>query len=270
MKPQGLAPEAPMVHLISNQPGQPLSGIAVYRRDDGRPLGEDDLQLGNLLAPHFARAFAIHNRVGEIQRGREALTEVIDRLPLGVILLDSRRQPVITNRSASQILARQDGFRIDLSGPCAADARENTALRKLVASAVVIGAQEGSGPANVLSISRPSGERAYPVLVAPLLEPPTGGSDRDAVAALFIADTDASNISMTEVLQGLYSLTQAEAELVGLLAQGLSLEEAARQRSVTMNTVRSQLKQVFSKTDTKRQGQLVRLVLSGVAPIQDE
>ena len=75
---------------------------------------------------------------------------------------------------------------------------------------------------------------------------------------------------MTEVLQGLYSLTQAEAELVGLLAQGLSLEEAARQRSVTMNTVRSQLKQVFSKTDTKRQGQLVRLVLSGVAPIQDE
>jgi DNA-binding CsgD family transcriptional regulator len=37
-----------------------------------------------------------------------------------------------------------------------------------------------------------------------------------------------------------------------------------------LNTVRSQLKQVFAKTDTNRQGQLMRLVLTGVAGIQDE
>jgi DNA-binding CsgD family transcriptional regulator len=36
-----------------------------------------------------------------------------------------------------------------------------------------------------------------------------------------------------------------------------------------MNTVRSQLKQVFAKTDTKRQGELVRLVLTGVSSLQD-
>jgi DNA-binding CsgD family transcriptional regulator/PAS domain-containing protein len=270
MKPQELAPESPMIHLICNEPGRPLSGLAIYRREGGRCLGEEDLRLGNLLVPHLARAFEIHNRVGEIQRGREALTEVVDRLPLGVILIDSRHQPVITNRAARQILAREDGFRIDRCGPHAANAREDTVLRQMVADAVAVGAGQGSGPAKVLSISRPSGERAHPVMVAPLLEPPTGGTDRDAVAALFIADTDDSDISMTEVLQGLYSLTRAEAELVGLLVQGLSLEEAAQQRGVTMNTVRSQLKQVFSKTDTKRQGQLVRLVLSSVAPIQDE
>ena len=42
-----------------------------------------------------------------------------------------------------------------------------------------------------------------------------------------------------------------------LIAEGNSLEEVAEQRGVTMNTVRSQLKQVFSKTDTSRQGELV-------------
>jgi len=73
-----------------------------------------------------------------------------------------------------------------------------------------------------------------------------------------------------EILQGLYDLTPAEAEILRLLAEGRSLEEVAQQRGITMNTVRSQLKQVFAKTDTRRQGELVRLVLTGVASLGDE
>ena len=61
----------------------------------------------------------------------------------------------------------------------------------------------------------------------------------------------------------------AEADLVRLLAAGHPLEAAAELRGVTMNTVRSQLKQVFAKTDTKRQAELVRLVLTGVCTIRD-
>ena len=71
------------------------------------------------------------------------------------------------------------------------------------------------------------------------------------------------------MLETLYQLTHAEAELVRLIAEGNSLEEVAAQRGVTMNTVRSQLKQVFSKTDTSRQGELVHLVLTGIASIRD-
>ena len=67
----------------------------------------------------------------------------------------------------------------------------------------------------------------------------------------------------------LYGLTQAEVKLVELLCDGWSLEEAATQRGVTMNTARSQLKQIFFKTGTGRQSELVRLVLSGIAPIRD-
>jgi DNA-binding CsgD family transcriptional regulator len=52
-----------------------------------------------------------------------------------------------------------------------------------------------------------------------------------------------------------------------MLSEGRSLEQVAAARGVTMNTVRSQLKQVFSKTDTKRQGELVRLVLTGVTGV---
>jgi len=60
---------------------------------------------------------------------------------------------------------------------------------------------------------------------------------------------------------------ERHAQLVELLCQGSSLDEAAVARGVTMNTARSQLKQVFAKTHTSRQSELVRLVMSGVASI---
>ena len=66
------------------------------------------------------------------------------------------------------------------------------------------------------------------------------------------------------------SRVTAAAALVQLLLMGHSLEEAADVRGVTMNTARSQLKHVFAKTDTKRQGELVRLIITGVAPLSEE
>jgi DNA-binding CsgD family transcriptional regulator len=72
------------------------------------------------------------------------------------------------------------------------------------------------------------------------------------------------------VLQHLYRLTRAEADLVRLISAGQSLEQVAEARGVTMNTVRSQLKQVFCKTDTSRQGELVHLVLTGIAAMRTD
>ena len=269
MKPQGLAPEAPIVHVIFNEPDRPISGISIWRREGGRPFTSEDLALGNQLAPHLIRAFDIHRRFGEIRNERGALTEVIDRLPVGVVLIDALRRPVVVNRSAEQIAARCDGFTLGDAGPHATDARENRVLRQHLNQAIAIGASVGRGPSHVMSISRPSGWRAYPVIIAPLLAPPTGRSGGDAVAAVFIDDPGASQITTVEFLRTLYALTHAEAEIVALLARGRTLEEAAVERGVTLNTVRSQLKRIFTKTDTHRQGQLMRLVLTGVGGIQD-
>ena len=57
--------------------------------------------------------------------------------------------------------------------------------------------------------------------------------------------------------------------LVRLIAQGMSLEEAARARGVSMNTARSHLKHAFAKTGTARQSELLRLVITGVGAIGD-
>jgi DNA-binding CsgD family transcriptional regulator len=270
MKPQCLALEPPLCHLIATVQARPLAGMVIYRREGCRTLGPADFELLDLLVPHLARAYLIHCRFGAARHERQALREVMDRLPSGVILLDKDSRAVLTNRSADQILALEDGIRLDRGRPRLALPQQDRAFQLLVAEAVQTSAQRGHSYGRTLSVVRPSGRRSFAIMVGPLLAPPPGTNLGEAVAILFVADPEGSQISTTEVLEGLYDLTPAEAELLRLLAEGHSLEEVADRRGVTINTARSQLKQVFAKTDTRRQGELVRLVLTGVASLGDD
>lgn len=60
-------------------------------------------------------------------------------------------------------------------------------------------------------------------------------------------------------LENLYRLTRAEADLTLRLAKGESLEVIAISRGVKLETVRSQLRTIYKKTGTHRQGELVSL-----------
>jgi len=270
MEPQGLALESPLVHVIASVESRPLAGVVIYRREGCRPFGPADFELLALLVPHLARGYRIHCGLGDARHEQDALREVLDRFPAGVILLDKDSRAVLSNRSADHILALADGIRLDRGRPRLEDARQDREFQRLLDEVVQVRAVRGRSYGKTMSVLRPSGRRSFASTLMPLLAPPPGTNPREAVAIFFVADPEGSQISTASVLEGLYDLTPAEAELLRLLAEGHSLEEVAQKRGVTMNTARSQLKQVFAKTETRRQGELVRLVLTGVASIGDD
>lgn len=273
MAGQGFAPRGPLCHTIAVRDGRVFALIALYGRSGERALGDADLRLCNLLVPHLKQAYEIHAHCSGVEHERLALGEVMDRLLPGVILLDARRQPVLVSRSARRILDQSDGFWFDAGGPRVVSQSETATLRQYTADAVAVGSESGplqpavGGAGGLMVVSRPSGRRGYTVHVAPLLAAPPESRAGDAVAYIMISDLDDTDVSPAEVLQSLYSLTPAESELVRLLVQGRSLEQAAAARGVSLNTVRTQLKHIFSKTDTKRQGELVQMVLAGINPL---
>ncbi len=63
-------------------------------------------------------------------------------------------------------------------------------------------------------------------------------------------------------LQGLFDLTPAEARIANGLLDGKTLGQIAVDRNISVQTVRTQLKSVLSKTRTSRQVDLVRLLAS--------
>lgn len=85
------------------------------------------------------------------------------------------------------------------------------------------------------------------------------GSSRLVVIEVATGNSTVSTTDLRE-LGAAFSLTSAETSILALLGQGLSLIEIARRRSVGVETVRHQCKRLLSKTRSRRQSDLVKLV----------
>jgi DNA-binding CsgD family transcriptional regulator len=105
----------------------------------------------------------------------------------------------------------------------------------------------------------PSGQRLQ-VRVVPAPDEQPLGVVGERLALTFLSQGSAPRDA--QHLQQMFDLTSAEAELVKLLAQGMSLQACADARAVSISTARAQLSAVFSKTGTSSQAQLLSVVLA--------
>jgi len=85
-----------------------------------------------------------------------------------------------------------------------------------------------------------------------------------ATVIIFLFDPDASTPPAVTTLMTLYQLTPAEARLLRALVAGDRMSDYAERAGISINTANTQLKQVFAKTETDRQADLIRLVLRDV------
>ncbi len=86
-------------------------------------------------------------------------------------------------------------------------------------------------------------------------------------ALVLITDPDAVLLPSQEQLTDIYALTVAESALTHILLQGRELGEAPRALNVPVTTARKHLRSIFVKTGTRRQAELVRVLLQEVGRI---
>jgi DNA-binding CsgD family transcriptional regulator len=269
MEPQGLACLWPLGHALTNEDDETVALLNVFRRAEQGAFSADEREEAEQFVPHLRRAVSVYQTLDAARRVDLALAEVMDRLPMGMLLLNSRRVVVVQNAAAEHIVAEGDGFLVDGSRPGAEDARENAALQTLIADAMEANADQALAAHGFQSVSRPSGKRPFSLMVAPLSVGSANSASNDVAVALFVSDPERERISGSKMLEELYSLTQSEADLLQLLSMGMSLEEAAEVRGVSMNTARSHVKHMFAKTGVSRQGELVRIMLAGLGSIRE-
>ena len=220
-------------------------------------------EIASAFAPHIARALA----TGGAQEGARFSAIALDHLAIGVLMLDGGGRLLHANRAGHRILESGEGI-LETEGMIqVAHSDVATILADLRARDT---GGRRSRPSVRISIQR--GERAPLEIFAVSIEELGGelGLEAEAALALFVSDPESGLEPPPSVLREHYGLSRREAEVVGQILLGRSLDEAATALGIHRETIRMHLKQVFRKVGTRRQVDLVRLLLTGVPRLRWE
>jgi DNA-binding CsgD family transcriptional regulator len=186
----------------------------------------------------------------------------LDAMGAAALIVSGTGRLVHCNRAARELVEHQDGLLVRDGHLCATDPFAQWKLQGLIASAAANGGQGAAG--GTLGVPRPAGKYLLQLLVLPLSS--DGDSDRAAQVLVLVGDPKHAGRVPAQTLGALYGLTAAEAQVANALLLGQSIAQIAAERGVTSGTLRGQVKSVFRKTKTRRQSELIRLLLSVPGP----
>ncbi len=195
----------------------------------------------------------------KVAPGQSALQR-LNRIPLGIMVVDHDCRILHSNDQAKVLLKNDNGLVRRPDGRCATNSKELNKEFQNVVQRMTAGESTDEHDQETLVIPGKDGGMDLSLLLVPA-GPQTGRQS----AVIFITSPDTEVTVSHATLRRLYTLTDAEAALAEKLVQGKTLEEIAGETSRSAHTLRSQLKQIFQKTDTNRQSQLIKKVLTGPA-----
>jgi len=237
------------------------SVLGVLRAVGQQPFDHVNQLAAQRFSSHLQRALRLQRHTQSLYTKAELGARAIDALAMSMLIVDGKGVILHLNIGAEHLLNRGFCGLISKAGRLSASHLPNKSrLAVLIAEATGYPAMGG---AMFLS-----GEETRQVFVTPLPAASPFTRDWQMPLALVLVIEDGISLSMLQLLGSLYNLSPAELRVASALLVGKSPEEYAQEAGVTLNTVRSQLKSLFSKTGTRRQSELVA-VLSRVPPLQN-
>ncbi|HWW63371.1 MAG TPA: hypothetical protein VNZ43_01295 [Sphingomonadaceae bacterium] len=238
-------------------------GIIAPRGSDGltmgvhRALGDreftplDAARLNDVYG-HLRRVLRLRALLGKERRDTARVQAMLDASDRGMLLVDGKLTILRASAEALRCIDLRDGLSCRQGRlHCASPAVEGD-IRKAVQATI----DRLPVACSAFLCERPSGRMAFRLVILP------AGLRGDAGALIFIDDIalrrDRDRIRW---LRDAYHLSAAETALAEGLLTGESIDEVAARRGVGRETVRSQLKALFVKTATRRQADLVRLLV---------
>lgn len=236
-----------------------MAGLRLHRFQYAPAFGIEDKQRLAMFVPHIRQAMALTAQLNCKESQRKIYEEGLERLNIGVIVLDEAAHVLQANSTASHILDSADGLKLVERRLAASTAAETRELRRLLASA-----REHPRRATAMCLSRPSGLRKLVAVMRGIRQVKDSTICAQPAVAIFLRDPDTQAEPAHDIARQLFDFTPAEAQLASELLNGLSLDEAVAKLGILRNTGRAHLRAIFSKTGVTRQSELVRVLLNGV------
>jgi DNA-binding CsgD family transcriptional regulator len=209
------------------------------------------------LRPHLKRAVDIYERLNAAQSLRDGLVAGMDSLDVGIMLLDEECRMLFANRVADALIKRGDGLMYCHGRVRASHANASEDFSNAVRATAATGTRRGSDSGGMVVLRSKNG-KPMTALVCPRRSEADFGY-RNASVMVFVSNPDAETGMDEGHAARLYGLSRAEAQLLKALLQGTRLADYADTAGITLNTAKGYLKQLFHKTGSGRQSDLMRL-----------
>lgn len=220
-------------------------------------------QVQRLRSQLQTEAAQISTAVLEVESGTNKLfqriSKTLDFIASGIVLLDANAQTLLMNNTAKIVIDKADSP--EIVSIFKQGVWRHAAIRKAISAA-----QQGDDYIEFLSLACRDGQRDILLTICALNTESTGSDD--AAVALFFSHAGHHELVPFKALAALFHLTPMESRVAWAFAQGMRSEDIARTFSVSMTTVAFHKRNIFQKTQTNRQADLVALLLTLPATTQ--
>lgn len=229
--------------------------FGLQRPKDAHPFSGETRRTFDRLRPHLRRACQISQELQAARRSAAMSTAVLDGLAQAAFVVRADASLVFANAAGVRQLQLGLPFK-HRHGRVLLGVQNAARFEAALAAATAARVRTGSDLAEVVQ-----GER-WVLRILPLTSEP-------ACALVYVAPTSRCT-TPAAVLQQLFALTKAEAEIAFHVADGLTVKEIAYAREVSELTVRAQVRSLLAKTGAARLSALAALLHAIPALHQDE
>ena len=214
-------------------------------RAEGHTLAIEDSELES----HFARAAAVLDRIDQIAAGTNvhAIVSAYDRS--AAFTFSNAGMISAANGAAKAVLGITSG---DALASLPIDESEISILKREAARITL----NGDGIASFLRFRISTTQRTLVIRLSRVED-----GERGTTEVLAVTSEMAWPEHLTTVVRETFDLTEAEAEVLRALVEGAGLKDIAAGRGRSLDTIKTQLRSILAKTDTRTQAELIRLSL---------
>ena len=237
--------------------------IGIHRGSTRGPLGASEIAGLEKLRIHLEEAMAIYRHLAVKNYESAIGYAILEQLQSPTVLVAADRRIRFENASARKLLTSRRSICNNQGFLGCVNVDDNNQLvAELMDLSRATGAVAPSGR-SYLRLRNTAGPMPIGVCLSVLRPEEVMGAFGGSVLIMAVFyDTDHAAKPDPFLLAEVFGLTPAEVQVATALSNGHSLEAIAQARGVVVGTIREQLKSLFSKTQTKRQNDLVRRLMA--------
>ncbi|MDH5228881.1 MAG: helix-turn-helix transcriptional regulator [Gammaproteobacteria bacterium] len=233
----------------------------------GRYRKEDIVRL-QYLVTHLRRALEITS-LRESSNNQDAIyLSGLDKIGIGLVLLNSQRKIIEKNSTASIILKANDGLNIKNQFITINHNRTQKIVDNLFADIVINRISPSRSISDWVYVPRISDQAAYQLMIIKSSNPLSVFGEGFVTYALLIIDPSTRRPLPRKAIQDRYGFSERETDVAQLLLQGMTAREIDRELGLRYETVRTYIKQVCHKADVGTRTQFIARVFSELSLIR--